>query len=660
MDRPLVRVAAAALAVMLSHPRTGRAGPDLVFSAERVESDLAAGVLRATGDVRLVAPDLLVRADELWVLDPGGGEPALLLDAASLRLVLDDGVLDAAADLVVVQDGALTLEDGTASLCACDPAPMGVSFCRLEADPDGDILVRKGWLELGGRRVLPLPWLLLRTGRKVGLLPPRIGYAAQRGFLLGLGVVLPLARRWDLVASADWLVLDGLGLGAAIEAPSGRLASSLVLDPVDEGLDAGWIAGSLHASSGLQHAGLVIDTPLVGRLALGDMPGPQGAAGRQALQSLGVRLLPGVGWLSVLGRVGMARGLEIEEAPLARRPLLAATATWMRSPSLLLALHPVRLLGPAVPVLVRAEVGYDQLLGLGASGGARLEHGSVGIALDGRWLPGRVLDLRIHGGWYGSLLRDGTGTLPALWLQEARGGAEASVSLLGPASPSGLAHRLDLVLTYRGTYRAASRGWSGELAALVPHPAPVHLAGLVLRNALVRVRSEALAVSAGAWLVPRSHRPALGLLSLGLAIGGGPLRLDVHLDLPVQGWHPSLARTLLSLAAPGFSLEAGHLYTDGGRATSLDVEAWLSTMRGHGLPAGRDAGINAALLGLVVPLGGGLAIGARIGFDVENGRPSWLQGSLTYAHPCRCLEVSLVALGRAGVPAPDVVLTLGL
>jgi hypothetical protein len=660
MNRPLVRVAAAALAVMLSLPRVCRAGAEIVFSAERVESDLAAGVLRATGGVQLVAPDLLVRADELWIFDPGGQEPALLLDAASLMLVLDDGVLSAAADLVVAQGGVLTLEDGKATLCACDPAPLGVSFCRLEADPGGDILVRKGWLELGGRRVLPLPWMLLRTGRKVGLLPPRIGYAAQRGFLLGLGVVLPLPRRWDLVVNVDWLALDGLGLGAAIEAPSGRLASSLVLDPVDAGLDAGWVAGSLHASSGLQHAGLVLDTPLVGRLALGDMPGPQGAAGRQALQSLGVRLSPGVGWLSLLGQVSMARTLEIETTPLAGRPLLAETSTWMRSPSLLLALHPVRLLGPAVPVLLRGEVGYDQLLGLGASGGARLEHSSVGVVLTGRWLPGRVLDLRMHGGWYGSLLRHGAGTLPALWLQEARGGASASVSLLGPPSPSGLVHRLDLVLTYRGSYRAASRGWTGELAALVPRPAPVHLAGLVLRNALVHVRSEALALSAGAWLVPRLGRPPLGLISLGLALGGGPLRLDVHLDLPVQGWRPSLARTSLSLAAPGFSLEAGHLYTDGGRATSLDVEAWISTMRGHGLPGVRDAGINVALLGLVVPLGAGLTLGARVGFDVAHGQPSWIQGSLTYAHPCRCLDVSLVALGRAGVPAPDVVLALGL
>jgi len=660
MDRPLVRVAAAALAVTLSLPGICRAGPDLVFSAERVESDLATGVLRAAGSVRLVAPDLLVRADELWVFDPGGQEPALLLDAASLRLVLDGGVLSAAADLVLVQGGVLTLEDGKASLCSCDPAPLGVSFRRLEADAGGDVLVRKGWLELGGRRVLPLPWLLLRTGRKVGLLPPRIGYVAQRGFLLGLGVLLPLPRLWDLVVDVDWLALDGLGLGAAIEAPSGRLASRLVLDPVDAGLDAGWVVGELQGSSGLQHAGLVLDTPLGGRLALGDMPGPQGAASRQALQSLVVRLSPGVGWLSVLGRVGMARSLEIEAAPRSGRSLLAPTATWMSSPSLLLALHPVQLLGPAVPVLLRAEVGYEQLVALGAGRGPRLEHGSAGVLLTGRWMPGRVLDLRIHGGWHGSLLRDGADALPALWLMEARGGAEASVSLLGPASRSGLAHRLDLVLTYRGTYQAASSGWTGELAALVPRPAPVHLAGLVLRNALVRVRSEALAVSAGAWLVPRSGRPPLGLISLGLALVGGPLRLDAHLDLPVEGWRPSLVRTTLTLAAPGFSLEAGHLYADGSSVTSLDVEAWGSTMRGPGLPASRHVGINVALLGVVVPLGGGLALGSRVGFDVANGRPTWIQGSLTYAHPCRCLEVSLVALGRAGVPAPDVLLTLGL
>ncbi|MBW2260351.1 MAG: hypothetical protein JRG91_00140 [Deltaproteobacteria bacterium] len=659
MDRPIVRIAAAALAVLLSYPRISPAGSDLVFSADRVESDLAAEVLRATGNVQLVAPGLLVRASELWVFDTAAGGPSLLLDRAELRLVLEDRILVAAADLVVVEHGRVTFENGEASLCACDPAPLGVSFCRLEADPGGDLLVRRGWLELGGRRVLPLPWFMLRTGRKVGLLPPRIGYVAHRGLLLGLGALFPLPREWDLVVHADWLALDGLGLGAALEAPAGRLASTFFFDPVDQGLDSGWVAGSLHASSSLQHAGLVLDTLLSRRIALGDMVGTQGGSSRQALQSLGVRLSPATGWLSILGEVGVARGLEVDVTR-GGRHVLAATESWMRSPSLILALHPVRLLGPHVPLLLRGEIRHGQLLLLGAATGVRLEHSGVGIDLTGRWLPGRILDLRIFGGWHGSLLRQGAGTLPALWLQESRGGAEASISLMGPASPTGLAHRLDLVLSYRRSHWAATGRWSGGAASFVPLPVPTHLCGLVLRNALVRVRAETLAVTAGAWLVPRAGRSPLALFSFGIVFRGGPLRLDTHLDLPAERWRPSLTRTTLSLASSGFSLEVGHLFVDGGSATSLDVDAWSSTLLGPGLAAGRGPGINAAMLGLVLPLGGGLALGGRVGLDLDHRASSWIEASLTYAHPCRCLKVRLVVLGRAGVAAPDVVLALGL
>ena len=659
MDRTLVRFAALALALMLAHPRVCRAGADLAFSADRVVSDLESGVLRATGSVELVAPNLLVRASELWLFVPDDGERGLLLDGAELRLVLEDRVLVAEAGLVSVQAGVVTLEEGRASLCACGPAPVGVSFGMLQAEAGGDILVRRGWLELCGRRVLPLPWLLLRTGRKVGLLPPRIGYASRRGLLVGLGAVLPLPRLWDLVVHADWLALDGLGLGAGLETPSVRLDSSFVLDPVDRGLASGWIAGALQASSGLQHAGLVLDTPLVARTALGDMPSVQGAAGRYALQTLGVRLAPLGGWLSILGEVGLVRELAIGAGQGGGR-VLEASGTWMRSPSLVLALQPVRVLGPAVPLLLDARIRYDRLAPLAGAVGPGLDHAGVGLGLTGRWLPGRVLDLGIHAGWHGALLRAVDGTQPDLWLQEARGGAQASLSFLGPTSPSGLAHRLDLVLAYRASYREVTGPWWGAGAALVPDPVPTHLTGLVLRNALVRVRAEVLAVSAGAWLVPRAGRPPAGLVSLGLELRAGPLRLDVHLDLPVEGWRPSLARTVLSLAAPGFSLEVGHLYLAGGAVTSLALDAWRSTLRGPGLRAGPGEGLDTAMLGLVLPLGGGVALEARAGLDVERRAGSWFEASVTYAHPCRCLEVGLLVLGRAGVPAPDVVLAIGL
>lgn len=656
MDRPLLLAAPAALLIASAWPRVCEAQGDAALSADHVRVDLDSSLVEAEGNVQIVSPPLLVLAESA-ALDMESG--TLVLHGALLRLALPACPVSIEADRADVDAGHAVIEEGTVSLCSCDPPPWDLLFGRLVMDLEGDLTIRRGWLRLGGRRVLPIPWLLVRTGRKVGLLPPRLGWHGSRGFLLGLGAVFPFARTWDLLVTADWIAADGLALGGAIESPGSGLATALYLDPAREGLSSGWIAGSLHAGSGRQHMGLVVDAPVTGRLPRGDMQGVDGASARLALQSLSVRLDPGVGHMSMLGEVSAALALQ----PFSMADgwtALAPAGTWARVPAVTLSLMPTRILGRGLPVLLGGEIHHVQLLPLGGTTGSRLEASGADLRLSGLWRPGHVVDLGVHASWHGALLRHGEDLEPALWMQSAAAGADASITLMSRPSAQGLAHRLDLAISYRGALRRVGVHWDGPAALFVPISLPAHLAGLVVRNALVRVRGELLALETGAWLVPGASATPLAILSVGLDAGSGPLRLGVRVDLPSDGWAPSLVRSSLALSGAGLVLDIAHLYLSRPAATSLDVDAWLCGRLGVGLPQGRAGAVHAAVIGIGVPLAGGLALGGRAGVDLASGGAPWLEGSVAYTHPCGCLTVRLTALHRASVPAPDILLTLGM
>jgi hypothetical protein len=485
-----------------------------------------------------------------------------------------------------------------------------------------------------------------------------MGWHGSRGFLLGLGALFPLPRSFDLLVTLDWIAVSGLGLGIAIEADGRSLASALVLDPVDDGLASGWVAGSLVAGSGRQHAGLVLDTPVTGSVPRGDMDSIAGASSRLALQSLEVRLEP-LAHVSLLGGASAARSLV---------PLmtwdgwtdLAPAGTWARMPAVALSLLPTRILGRKLPVLLGGEVRHVQLVPLGPTPGSRLEASGVDLTLTGRWLPGRIVDLGVHASWHGALLRHAEDLEPALWLQTAAAGAAATLSLMGPVSPAGLAHRIDLSASYRGAITGSTAQWNGPARPFVPAAFPSHLGGLVLRNALVRVRGELLSLSTGAWIAPAAGRRPLVIVSAGLDASLGPLHLGTLVDLPSDGWRPSLVRSRLSLAGAGLSIDLEHLFVSRPEATTLDVSAWMAGRLGVGRPPARAKGLHIAVLGLSVPLAAGLMLGGRAGADLASGSPAWLEGEVSWSHPCECLTLKLTVIQRASVPAPDILLSIGM
>lgn len=645
----------AAGAALLASP-DARAGQEGVLSAEHVEVDLETYRIEARGDVRLVAPPLVLGAD-LLVLDVASG--SMLLEGAQLRLGLPSCSASARAARASATADRIVLEAGSLHLCTCTPPPWSLSFGRLVLGVDGDLEVRRGWVKLGRARVLPVPWILMRTGRKAGLLPPRIGYSSTRGFLLGLGASFPLPRSTDLELAADWLALDGLGIAGSLESAGHGLSAALTLDPVDEGLDAAWIAGTLQAGTQTQHVGLVADSPLTTTVRRGDMPGADGAASRTALQSLSVRLAPGTPWLSFFGEAGSAVSLAPALASSGHGVLRAGEA-WVQAPGVVLSLLPVRILGPRVPLLVRADLHHSQLVEVSAlPGSVRLEASGLDLDLTGHWLPGRVVDLVVRGGWHGALLRHTHEQDPSLLLQAAGVGAEASLSLMSRASPAGFAHRLDLGLAYRGCVFSRWGAWHGPESAVPPSAPPPHLVGVVLGNGLVATRGEVLALSTSAWLLP-SPRRVMAVLSFGLELRAGLVSLRGRLDLPSDCWAPSLASASLSVGDSRLVITLEHLYLARASATSLDVDTWLSTRLGAGVPPGRERGLHAALIGARLPVARGLSLGGRAGLDIDGRDAAWLECSISFSHPCECLAVRLGLLQRSGVGAPDVLLTLSM
>jgi len=333
----LSRIALAAALVLPATTLPLPAAAQATLSADEVVIDAGQQSLEASGDVWFEMPPLVLGADRL-VADMETG--TLLVDGAFIDASSPDRSVTASAAGAIAGPGGALLEHGSASLCDCDPPPWCLEFTALSIDADGDVVVRRGWLVVGGRRVLPLPWLMLRTGREPGLLPPRFSHLPGRGPLVGIGARFPLPAGWDLDLTIDWVIPRGIAGGVVMAHPGGRLESAIVLDPATEGLDAGWIAGQLDHGGRGWALGIVLDTPLTGSIARGDMPGVHGSSSRTALQSLAIRVAPFGHVLAVTGQIGAARSIE---GGIARGglPVLEPGTTWLRAPSTTITLAPV-------------------------------------------------------------------------------------------------------------------------------------------------------------------------------------------------------------------------------------------------------------------------------------------------------------------------------
>lgn len=102
--------------------------------------------------------------------------------------------------------------NGLLTFCPCDDPPVAIGFSGGWAGPPDELIVEDPTLRVLGVPVLWLPYLWLRSPRKIGLTTPDVSFRGPDGLFLGQGIHLPIGR--------------GLEVGAGIYTAGGFAATA--------------------------------------------------------------------------------------------------------------------------------------------------------------------------------------------------------------------------------------------------------------------------------------------------------------------------------------------------------------------------------------------------------------------------------------------------
>ena len=92
--------------------------------------------------------------------------------------------------------------DGVLTFCPCDDPPISIGFSGGYAGPPDELIVEDPTLRVFGVPVFWLPYLWLRSPRKVGLTMPQVSFRGGDGLFLGQGVHLPIGAGLELGVGA--------------------------------------------------------------------------------------------------------------------------------------------------------------------------------------------------------------------------------------------------------------------------------------------------------------------------------------------------------------------------------------------------------------------------------------------------------------------------
>ncbi len=90
--------------------------------------------------------------------------------------------------------------DGVLTFCPCDSPPVSIGFSGGWAGPPDELIVEDPTLRIFGVPVFWLPYLWLRSPRKIGLTTPDVSFRGADGLFLGQGVHFPVGRGLELSA----------------------------------------------------------------------------------------------------------------------------------------------------------------------------------------------------------------------------------------------------------------------------------------------------------------------------------------------------------------------------------------------------------------------------------------------------------------------------
>ncbi len=184
------------------------------------------GEAQAEEKLRIRSPELLLDA-EAGIVQPDSERAEL----TGVRYALPGTLIHGEAAAANLRDGSLRLEQATYSHCPPEREAWRVRARKLEIDTETGIArARSLYLELGGRRVMYLPYLRFSTDRRrrSGFLSPEMKYSSDDGLDLTLPLYFNLAPNYDFTLSPRYIEKRGTLLQGEFRHLSPR--SSLYLE----------------------------------------------------------------------------------------------------------------------------------------------------------------------------------------------------------------------------------------------------------------------------------------------------------------------------------------------------------------------------------------------------------------------------------------------
>lgn len=90
--------------------------------------------------------------------------------------------------------GVRVTGNGVLTFCPCEDPPVAIGFSGGWAGPPDELIVEDPTLRLFGLPVFWLPYLWLRSPRKIGLTTPDVSFRGPDGLFLGQGVHFPIGK----------------------------------------------------------------------------------------------------------------------------------------------------------------------------------------------------------------------------------------------------------------------------------------------------------------------------------------------------------------------------------------------------------------------------------------------------------------------------------
>lgn len=571
-----------------------------------------------------------------WALSALWIALALLAPAAAMGQGLDRGELELEARRLELDLDSGDVRGEGLRLWGCGgcPSPWSLSARRGVLRRGGDLDLTLPVLWIGRVPVLALPWVRLRTGRRWGLLPPRLGTRAGAGLEVGLGAWGPLGPRASMTVEAAYLSrLAGAELILDLEADRGEIRTEIRAGAA--GFDARVTGGGAR-----RWGRLTVTAQLDWTVDPARARGLSRTPAEEARQT--ERSAAAVIWQGGPLEASLEGELlhDLRGGPETRR--------YTPTTALRLELLPLRL-GP---------------IWLGVSGQAEQRWPLAEEALWSRWF----VEASPWVGLTGALgpiaaraqLESRHLSLPAALGQSSRQQVTAAVDLSAPLvrRDGRRRHRLEPAVRYRLCLLDTLE--PGLVDELVPELWPVagHLLWLELRG---EVSDGGRAIEAT--LAQRVGLPTLAGVEL-------EPRLEGRASLRTAG-----AELELGISVAEREVELGEAWTRAriGQATGLEVSwRWLKegtealsgpdrlTTRPTLIPFGALTGGHGLEGRLWTTLGGVVGVEAMGQLDLTHRALLRVGGGVSYRHRCGCLTGSLRAWYRQGRRWPDVLFTLDL